>query len=114
MRLDLIFTMRDKSYTSYTSIPTRTHSQNSVEAAEAPSLKISSHGTCLITKTVQVSMRIVVICAMKRSIPLSLKESQWKPRQQQNQNFLKEGQPLEKILVSEERNKSKRAGLKHK
>ena len=30
----------------YTSIPTRTHSQNSLAAAEAPSLKISSHRTC--------------------------------------------------------------------
>ena len=29
----------------YTSIPTWTHSQNSLAAAEAPSLKISSHGT---------------------------------------------------------------------
>ena len=31
----------------YTSIPTWTHSQNSLAAAEAPSLKISSHGTSL-------------------------------------------------------------------
>ena len=29
----------------YTSIPTWTHWQNSLAAAEAPSLKISSHGT---------------------------------------------------------------------
>ena len=31
----------------YTSIPTWTHSQNSLAAAEAPSLKIFSHGTSL-------------------------------------------------------------------
>ena len=31
----------------YTSIPTWTHSQNSLAAAEAPSLKISSHETSL-------------------------------------------------------------------
>ena len=31
----------------YTSVPTWTHSQNSLAAAEAPSLKISSHGTSL-------------------------------------------------------------------
>ena len=31
----------------YTSIPTWTHSQNSLAAAEAPSLKITSHGTSL-------------------------------------------------------------------
>ena len=31
----------------HTSIPTWTHSQNSLAAAEAPSLKISSHGTSL-------------------------------------------------------------------
>ena len=28
-------------------VPTRTHSQNSLAAAEAPSLKMSSHGTSL-------------------------------------------------------------------
>ena len=37
---------------------------------------------------------------------LSLLESQWKLRQQHNQNFSMEGKKL-----SEERNKSKRAGL---
>ena len=31
----------------YTSIPTRTHSKNSLAAAEVPSLKISSHRTSL-------------------------------------------------------------------
>ena len=31
----------------YTSIPTWTHSQNSLAAAEAPSLKILSYGTSL-------------------------------------------------------------------
>ena len=31
----------------YTSFPTWTHSQNSLAAAEAPNLKISSHGASL-------------------------------------------------------------------
>ena len=40
---DLILSMRD----IYTSFPTRTHSQNSLAAAKALSLNISSHGTSL-------------------------------------------------------------------
>ena len=40
---------------------------------------------------------------------LSLLESQWKLRQQHDQNFPKA--IVEQILMSEERNKSKRAGL---
>ena len=43
---------------------------------------------------------------------LNMMESQWKPRQQHDQNFPMEGKPLEKkILASEEINKSKRTGL---
>ena len=43
---------------------------------------------------------------------LNMMESQWKLRQQHDLNFPMERKPLEKkILVSEERNKSKRAGL---
>ena len=41
MKLDLIFMMRDKS------IPAWTHPENSVPAAETPSLMISSHGASL-------------------------------------------------------------------
>ena len=40
---------------------------------------------------------------------MSLTESQWK--QQHDQNFPMEGVIVEQILVSEERNKSKRVGL---
>ena len=43
---------------------------------------------------------------------LSLLESQWKLRQQHDQNFPMEGKSLQNnVLVSEERKKSKRAGL---
>ena len=41
-------------------------------------------------------------------IILSLRESQWKLRQQHDQNFSMEGK---QILVSEDRNKSRRTGL---
>ena len=55
----------------YTSIPTCTHWQNSLAEAEAPSLKISSHGSSqMITKTTPTSTRIVISYAMKRGIPL--------------------------------------------
>ena len=43
VRLDYILLMRD----IYTSIPTWTHSKNSLAVVEAPSLKISSHKTSL-------------------------------------------------------------------
>ena len=64
MRFDLIFTM------IYTSIPTWTHSQNSLAAGAAEAL-ISSYGTSLKwsqTKTVQISTTKIISYAMKRSI----------------------------------------------
>ena len=51
---------------------TWTHSQNSLVAAEAPSLKISSHGTSLnemITNTTLINTRIVISYAMRQGIP---------------------------------------------
>ena len=43
---------------------------------------------------------------------VNLMESQWKLRQQLDQNFLMAGKTIaEQIVASEERNKSKRAGL---
>ena len=44
---------------------------------------------------------------------MSMMESQWKLRQQHDQNFPMERKPLwnKYILASEKRNKSKRAGL---
>ena len=51
-------------------------------------------------------------CDEKGYPVLSLLESQWKLRQKHDQNFPKEGKPLQnKILASEERNESKTAGL---
>ena len=44
------------------------------------------------------------------NVVLSLMESQWKLRQD-DQNFPMQGKPLQNILASEERNKPKRAVL---
>ena len=55
----------------YTSIPTWTHSQNSLAAAEAPSLKISSHVTSqMIMKSIPIITRIVISYAVKWGILL--------------------------------------------
>ena len=56
----------------YTSIPTWTDSQNSLAAAEAPSLKISPPWNIsqMITKTIPISTRIVISYAMKWGILL--------------------------------------------
>ena len=42
-----------------------------------------------------------------RNLVLSLLGSQWELRQQHDQNFPTEGKPLEQILTSEEKTKSK-------
>ena len=84
----------------YASFPMRTHSQNSLAAAEALSLNISSHGTSL--KWSQTGMRIVSIRyenshklwdEMGHPL-LSLTESQYKLGQPRDQNFPMEGKPL--------------------
>ena len=80
----------------YTSIQTWTHSQNSLAASEAPSLKISSHRTSLKWSQNHPNQ-------YKNSHKLwdetghpivNLMESQWKLRQQHDQNFPLEGKPL--------------------
>ena len=55
----------------YTSIPPWTHSQNSLAAAEASSLKISCYATSLkwSQKLSQLSTRIVISYVMKHGIP---------------------------------------------
>ena len=97
----------------YTSIPTWTHSQNSLAAAEALSLKISSHGTSqMITKTIPISTRIVISYTMKQD---SLFWVYWKVNGNWDNSKISISQwreaIVEQILASEEINKSKRAGL---
>ena len=95
----------------YTSIPTSTHSQNWLAAAEALSLKISSRGTSL-----KWSQR------PSQSAWEKLQAMQWnrapcyefdgKPMETEIWSKVLNGgkATVEQILVSEERNKSKRAG----
>ena len=96
------------------SVPTWTHPQNSLTAVEALSLKISSHGTSqqMITKTIPVSTRLVISCAMKRDIPLWI---WWKVNGNWENNMIRIFQwrktIVEQILASEEINKFKRARL---
>ena len=52
------------------------------------------------------------LCDKTRHPIVNLMESQWKLRQQHDQNLTNGGKAIiEQMLVSEERNKSKRAGL---
>ena len=66
----------------------------------------------MIIKTIPISARIIISYVMKWGHPIvNLMERQWKLRQQ-HQNFPFVGEAIvEQILVSEEINKSKRAGL---
>ena len=89
----------------YTSISTWTHPQNSLAAAESRSLKISSHGTspkwsCWVSQSV-----------IKHSIPLQIwgkVNGNW----DRNMSRISKAKAIvEKILASEEINKSERAGL---
>ena len=59
----------------YTSIPTWTHSKDSVPAAEALSLKdIIPQNICqLFKKTVPISTRTAITCAMKKCTPSMFK-----------------------------------------
>ena len=82
----------------YTSIPTWTNSQNSLAAAEALSLKISSHGTEHLWNYHKdhpsQHKNSHKLCDETGHPILSLLESQWKLRQQHDQNFSMEGKPL--------------------
>ena len=97
----------------YKSIPTWTHSQNSVVAAEALSLKISFHGTShIITKIVPISTRIVVSDAMKWGILLWI---WWKVNGNWDSNMVKIFQWRKSHCRTNNwirrKKKSKRAGL---
>ena len=81
----------------YTSIPTRTHSQNSIAAAEASEFKdiLSSNISQMITKIIPIRTRIDV----------TTETTTWS-------EFPNGGKAIVKqILLSEEINESKRAGL---
>ena len=79
----------------YTSFLTWTHSQNSLAAAESLSLKISFHGTSLKwSRRPWPSANSHKLCDEMGHPVLSLLESQWKLKQQHDQNFPMEGKPL--------------------
>ena len=80
----------------YISMPTWTHSQNSLAGAEAPSLKVYSHGKSLKwsgrpSNQNENSHKV----SNETGHPVgNMMESQWKLRQQHHQNFPMEGKPL--------------------
>ena len=80
----------------YTSIPTWTHSQNSLATVEALSLKISFHGTSLKSsgRPSQSAQESHKLCDETRHLVLSSLENQWKLRKQHDQNF-----PMEEKLL---------------
>ena len=81
----------------YTSIPTWTHSQNSLAAAEALSWKMSSHGTSFKSQRPshpnQDENSHKLFNEMGHPI-LTLMERKWKLTQQNDQNFSLKGKPL--------------------
>ena len=87
----------------YTSIPTWTHSQNSL-AAEALSLKISSNGKTsqMTMKTISVSMRIVLNYAMKEGITFESDRKSMKTETTTRSELLTGVKTtVEQVLVSE-------------
>ena len=98
----------------YTSILTCTHSKNSLAAAEALSLKISSHGLSLKLshRSSQSAQEQSYAMRWKRAScgkydekSMETKTTIWSEFSNQKKVIVKQ------ILVSVERNKSKRAGL---
>ena len=78
-----------------TSIPTWSHSQSSLVAAEASSLKISYHGTSLKwSRRPNQHKNSHKLSNETEHLVVNLMESQWKLRQQNDQNFPMEGKPL--------------------
>ena len=104
VRLDLIFSMRDIYISSNLNPLTKfTSSSRSTKFKDIFPWNISQ----MITKTIPISTRIVISYVMKRGIPLEMESeaTTWS-------EFPNGGKAIvEQILTSEERNKSKRAGL---
>ena len=112
-------------------IPTINHAQNSLAAAEALSPKISSHGTScklkwglsrtvrlwnisrMITKTIWISTRIVISHALKQGNLFEISRTSVETETTTWSEFSTGGNTIgEQILASEERNESKRTGLR--
>ena len=92
MRLDLIFSMRDIYINSNLNPFTKiTSSSRSTKPKDILSWKIFQ----MITKTTPISKRIVISYCDETGHPIvNLMESQWKVRQQHDQNFPMEGKLL--------------------
>ena len=116
VRLDLIFTTRDKYFNSNLNLPTKfTSSSRTTEFKDIFSWNISQ----IITRTVPISTRIVIRYAMKQAIPFEFGEKSMEIEITTWSKFTNGEKAIaEQILASEEwnksseeRNKSKRAGL---
>ena len=109
MKPDLIFSMGDIYINSNPNPLTKfTSSSRSTQLKDILPWNISQ----MIMKTIPISTRIVISYAMKRGIPLWI---WWKVNGNWDNNMIGISQWREaieeQILASEERNKSKRAGL---
>ena len=97
----------------YTSVPTWTHSQNSLAVVEAPSLKTWPRMISqMITKTIPISTQIVIIYEMKWGNLLWI---WWKVNENWDINMIRISQWTKRHCrtnTSVRRNKSKRAGLR--
>ena len=105
-RIDLLFMI-------YTSIPTWTHSQNSLSRRSTEFKDILPQNISqMITKTIPISTRIVISYAMKQGIPFWV---WWKVNGNWDNNMIRiykwRETIAEQILTPEEINKSTRAGL---
>ena len=97
----------------YTSVPTWTHSQNSLAVVEAPSLKTWPRMISqMITKTIPISTQIVIIYEMKWGNLLWIS---WKVNENWDIKMIRISQWTERHCrtnPSVRRNKSKREGLR--
>ena len=109
MRLDLIFSMRDIYINSNLNPLTKfTSSSRSTEFKDILRWNISQ----MITKTIPISTRIVISYAIKRGIPWWIDGKSMETEKTAWSEFPNGGKAVvEQILASEERKKSKRAGL---
>ena len=90
MRLDLILSLRDIYINSNLKSLTKFTSRRSTEFKDILPWNISQ----IITKAGPISMRITISNQMKQGTLLWMMESQWKLRQQHDQNFPMKGKPF--------------------
>ena len=110
MRLNVKFSMRDIYINSSMNAPTKfSSSSRSTKFKDILAWSISQ----IVTKTIPISMRIVIRYAMKWGIPLCI---WWEVNGNWNNNMIRTSQwresLVEQILASEEINKFKRAFVK--